>query len=304
MNANGILIYTRAYAAASTAGAPAAIALQIGKGLKGKSLEIYKGTGKVNQGQLDFSTLVAAQRGLYFKDYNESTGILFLDAAVCGATVTTYDIVYADITTQTSGYLVINASKNPALTGMSIPRTGTLLRITGFTASGTWTKSDDVGSIVVKMVGGGGAGGTGTSTAGGGGAGGGGGGYSEKLIVRGALADSETVTIGAASGTTSFGAHASASGGSTGGATNAGGGAGGVGSGGSVNFRGQGGAGGSNAGTGGNGGSSQLGGGAAGDGSGVGTAAGANTGGGGSGGFSGAGGAGGTGYLFVYEYSI
>lgn len=79
---------------------------------------------------------------------------------------------------------------------------GKLLRITTFTASGTWTKKDDVGSIEVELVGGGSGGSTG--------------------------------------GTTSFGSHLSATGGTYGAniSSNWFGGLGGVGSGGDVNING------------------------------------------------------------------
>ena len=307
MNSNGIQIFTRAYNAASTAGNPAAIAIQIGKGLKGVSNSLYSTSGKVNEGTLEYwleaNGTIAI--GLKHKQYNERTGVLYLDAGIQASTVTTAAFTFSDLGSQSSGYLVINASKNPALTAVSTTRTGTLLRITRFTSSGTWTLPNDVGSIIVEVQGGGGTGGSGNSPGGGGGGAGGAGGYSQKLISRSSLGATETVTVGAASGTSSFGAHCSATGGSNGGGPNLNGGAGGAGSGGDINLNGNGGAGGSNAGTGGAGGASpRFGGAAPGDSSGVGTAAVANSGSGGSGGYNGVGGAGATGVVVVYEYSI
>jgi len=84
MNANGIQIFTRAYNAASTAGNPAAIAIQIGKGLKGKSLDLYKSAGKVTAGSLDYVVFGtdSASRGVRFREYEETTGILILDAGL------------------------------------------------------------------------------------------------------------------------------------------------------------------------------------------------------------------------------
>jgi hypothetical protein len=123
MNQNGIQIFARAYNAASTAGNPAAFAIQIGKGLKGKSLNLYKSAGKVIAGSTD---LVIAndtsQRGLVWKDYNENTGVLVIDAAFTQLTSNTANVFqFSDITSQNNGYLVVNASKNPALTGLNVP---------------------------------------------------------------------------------------------------------------------------------------------------------------------------------------
>jgi hypothetical protein len=126
MNTNGILLYTRAYNADSYAAQPAAIAIQIGKGLKGKSLDLYKSVGKVTIGSVDYYNLGstgAFAEGLRVKDYNEVTGILILDAGMQPLTITggaTFN--FSDNTSQTSGYLVINASKNPALTGLGLNR--------------------------------------------------------------------------------------------------------------------------------------------------------------------------------------
>ena len=124
MNANGILLYTRAYTAPSTAGNPAAIAIQIGKGLKGTTLNIYRSAVKVSAGSLDYLQYNSTgDRGITLKNYNESTGIMIIDAGLKTlATTTSSDIQYDDGNTQTSGYLVINASKNPALTGLGLNR--------------------------------------------------------------------------------------------------------------------------------------------------------------------------------------
>jgi hypothetical protein len=122
MNANGIQIFTRAYNAASTAGNPACIAIQIGKGLKGKSLDLYKSAGKVTSGSLDNVVISSTgEIGATYKGYNEQTGILTIDAAVSGLSTNTNRLFYYDDnTSQNSGYLVINASKNPALTGFGL----------------------------------------------------------------------------------------------------------------------------------------------------------------------------------------
>ena len=97
---------------------------------------------------------------------------------------------------------------------------GSLLRQTVFTASGTWTKGAGTTKILAQGVGGGGGGGWG----GGGyyGTGGGGaGGYADKFIDVAAIS-TITVTIGSGGaanstgGTTSFGAHFTCTGGTTG----------------------------------------------------------------------------------------
>lgn len=122
MQANGILLYSRAYNATSTSGAPSTIAIQIGKGLKGVSLGLYKSAGKATTGTLDLVIDgTTTQRGIYFKEYNESTGVLIIDSGLAmNASITSALFTFSDISGQSSGYLTINASKNPALTGLNI----------------------------------------------------------------------------------------------------------------------------------------------------------------------------------------
>lgn len=122
MNTNGMLLYTRAFNANSTAAQPAAIAIQIGKGLKGKTLDLYKNAGKSIQGSLDYYVNGTQVSGVYYKEYNESTGILIVDLGVADGATTSHIIAYSDITGHNLGYLVINASKNPALTGLGLNR--------------------------------------------------------------------------------------------------------------------------------------------------------------------------------------
>jgi hypothetical protein len=128
-----------------------------------------------------------------------------------------------------------------------------------YAADDTWNKPAHLDFAVVLAIGAGGAGGGTAATAAGqqaAGAGGGGGGFSLKKIAAASLGSSETVTIGqggvgvsasdgSAGGTTSFGAHLSATGGAGGEAGPASGtgyfrlgGVGGLGSGGNLNVAG------------------------------------------------------------------
>lgn len=170
MNANGILLYTRAYNAPSSAAQPAAIAIQIGKGLKGVSHNLYKSIGKSIEGSTDaiqFNT--GSLSGISYKAYNEVTGILYIDSGEQKATTSNTNFFsFSDLTTQSSGYLVINASKNPALTGLNtlstrIPRIATLKDVksnntdAGNSVGGVWTTRqlntlEDTSGIVKSLA--------------------------------------------------------------------------------------------------------------------------------------------------------
>ncbi len=183
-----------------------------------------------------------------------------------------------------------------------------------FTTAGTsvYTKPAGLVRAKVTVVGSGGGGGSSSTIYGGGG---GAGGCAIKILEAASIAATETVTIGAAGaagvldvggngGTSSFGAHASATGGAGGPNISNPGGAGGMGSGGNINLGGGGGGGSSpSGGSGGSGGSSCVGGGGGGGQSSAGGTGGTNTGGGGGGGAVNAnGGAGALGIVIVEEY--
>lgn len=130
MNVNGIRLYTKLSAATSTADQPASMAIQIGKNFKGVSLGLYKSTGKVNAGGLDFYYVPgsSAQIGLNYYSYNATTGILFIEPGNVASTATISVFQFEDQTTQNNGYFTINASKSPALVGVPQvqPRIATL----------------------------------------------------------------------------------------------------------------------------------------------------------------------------------
>jgi hypothetical protein len=123
MNTNGILLTGRAFNATSTAAAPAMMAIQIGKGFKGRQVDGYASASKVTALSLDImtaNTTVEYGTGI---TYSEKTGILTLDAGTSfSGTSTTRGMGTTLGSAIFSGYLVINASKNPALTGMGIDR--------------------------------------------------------------------------------------------------------------------------------------------------------------------------------------
>lgn len=142
MNQNGIQIFTRAYNAASTAGNPAAIAIQIGKGLKGKSLDLYKSTGKSIAGSLDYwQPATNTAYGTFIREYNESTGILLVDLGFNdSASYTVRPLYFSDYSTQTNGYLTINASKALPLLAVPVPQVAYLKDVKpSGTGGGTFT---------------------------------------------------------------------------------------------------------------------------------------------------------------------
>ena len=253
---------------------------------------------------LSLTAAATLAEGFVFAVFNKGTGIITIDPA------STEQINGASTLAIAAGSWGIISCTGTAFNSLgSVRATGALIGYQIFTSSGTYSKSTKNPSfVIVEVVGGGGGGGNGSTTSKSayGGAGGGGGGYSRKRILSASLASSETVTVGGSGGTSSFGTHCSATAGSAG--SNASstfasvGGTGGIGSGGDVNLRGSGGAGGAFI-LSGAGGSSFFAGGAPCS-NGAGNAGSANTGGGGSGGVGtgNAGGSGGSGIVIVWEY--
>lgn len=114
MNANGIIVYGRAYNAASTCAQPASVALNVGKGFKGYSLFGYKSAGRVTSAMLDFVLGSSAEYGVWTKNYNEATGIMLIDLGLrFSSTTTAVFINYEDNTATSSAYFTFQASKSP-----------------------------------------------------------------------------------------------------------------------------------------------------------------------------------------------
>jgi hypothetical protein len=150
MNVNGIQVFGRAYNAASTAASPSVVAIQVGKGFKGWTGTLYAGLSKTNSISYDFyASGTASEIGALYRSYDELTGILTFDAGVRNSTSNTTHFmgVAADITSPTNGYLVINASKSPALVGVPLlqPRIALVSNVLASNAStqvipgSTWT---------------------------------------------------------------------------------------------------------------------------------------------------------------------
>ncbi len=254
---------------------------------RGKAINATTGTWT-----LTLPTVASAGDGFAFVLINSGSGIITLDG---NASETVDGATTKAIAAGTAVIVHCNGIAWYTL-GSPAASAGRLLRVTTFTANGTWTKGSDVVSIVAHAYGGGGGG----ASAGSGGAAGAeawaytaspAASYAVTIGSGGAGASSGSTSAGSTGGTTSVGALLSASGGPGGGVqanlTTA------------ATFGPAGGPGGSARGPGGAGG---------GYGGAAGTAAAANSGAGGGGASINAsttyaGGAGGSGYVEIYEFS-
>jgi hypothetical protein len=127
MQSDGILLYGRAYNASSTALQPASFAIQIGKGLKGSEITAFTNAGKSVSLPYNSTPFVLSGNSQYgvWTNYNEKTGILELDCTYTLTNAITSGNVCINPGLNLSiqnAYLVVNASKNPALTGLGIDR--------------------------------------------------------------------------------------------------------------------------------------------------------------------------------------
>jgi hypothetical protein len=160
MNVNGIQVFSRVYAAASTTGNPARVDIFIGKGLKSKQVDAYAAAGKTLVASYDkFLAGTTLQYGTLVI-YNEVTGILTIDAGEVYTTTITgrgSSVNATDGSGVSGTYFVFNASKSPSLVTLPIPATPTVQKFTS--GSGTYIPSSSlIKYIRVRMVGGGGGG--------------------------------------------------------------------------------------------------------------------------------------------------
>ena len=114
MNINGIQIFGRAFNVASTAASPARAEIFIGKGLKSYQVTPYAALAKVNA--TNYDRIFYGSNGEVGADiyYNETTGILVIDAGLSVSGSTTSRVIDNQFGA-TSGYFVFNASKSPSL---------------------------------------------------------------------------------------------------------------------------------------------------------------------------------------------
>jgi len=175
------------------------------------------------------TNLSAAQSGAN-SDITSITGLTTALSASQGGTGIT--------SVGTSGNVLI--SNGTAWTSSALPAALTGMYGQVFTSSGTFTIPSGVTAVKVTVVGGGGNGGNAGAYSGAGG--GGGGGVAIKYVTGLTAGGTVTVTVGGIAGTSSFGAHCSATGGSTasnvGTNTSSSGGSGGSGSSGDLNLSG------------------------------------------------------------------
>lgn len=112
---DGFRIFTRAYNAASTCGNPARVEIKIaqaGTSLPTAQSLIFKNTGKDIAGATELYPLSSTVlRGFFIDGYDPTTGIYTADAGISETTNTARQFFFNDVTTATSGYLVINAQK-------------------------------------------------------------------------------------------------------------------------------------------------------------------------------------------------
>jgi hypothetical protein len=148
MNTNGFFVTPRAFNAASTAALPSVFCMQIGKGMKGVSTGLYKSTNKATAGSLDLIYNGGGTQYGALVSYDETSGILTVDSGLnSNAAGSAWNYYFNDATTQANGYVVINASKSPALTGVPLlqPRFATIQDVksagtaAGAATSGAWT---------------------------------------------------------------------------------------------------------------------------------------------------------------------
>lgn len=126
MNSQGLNIFAKPYGSASNSNQPATFAIQIGKWMK--SVELTFNSGASGSGEplsIDKSLGTSAiQRTVGLdKAYTPETGVLFITAArnIDSNSNRLFESITSN-NTFTNGYLTINASKSPALSGVPMPK--------------------------------------------------------------------------------------------------------------------------------------------------------------------------------------
>lgn len=113
---NGISIQSRPYNATNGCSVPSRFQIKIGNpgdSYKTISVKAFKSTGKSVPGSIDTVFISTLGAGLVFKTYDESTGILTLDAGYSlGGNDTSRRFDFHDGTTQTSAYITVFAQKS------------------------------------------------------------------------------------------------------------------------------------------------------------------------------------------------
>ena len=122
-NTDGLFIQAKNFAASPATNTPGRYAIQIGKGHKGLQINGYGSAGKLAASEVDlmpFTVGSSYESGLRWS-YNELTGILDINIAPVAALTTRYfGVQSSSMSVVTNGYITINASKNPALTGLNV----------------------------------------------------------------------------------------------------------------------------------------------------------------------------------------
>jgi hypothetical protein len=153
MNSNGFFVTGRGYTILSTAALPCRFDIQVGKGLKGQTIRGFASTGKDNPigfalrpTNTAFTVLAGTENG-----YDPDTGILTLNAATDDAGLSNTRRVGVRIDnggSTNAGYFTVEASKNPALTGLGL---GTVAA-RGVNTAGTSIPTGVVTTVVYDAV--------------------------------------------------------------------------------------------------------------------------------------------------------
>jgi len=119
MSTNGVQVFARAYNAASTTASPAVVDIVVGKGLKNVSAYAYSATGKTNSISYDLAVASSTDERGALVNYNETTGILRIEAGFCCLATNTTRLIDAHVG-NASAYFVINAAKTPSAAALPV----------------------------------------------------------------------------------------------------------------------------------------------------------------------------------------